>query len=165
MKVADDASENPKSIRIGLRLIAALEAAKSALILLTGFGLLALVHRDVEAIAVSLIRHLHINPASHYPRIFIDASRDLTDDRLKMLAIIAFCDAVLRSIEAVGLWLNRDWGKWLGVATGAIYIPFEVQELIKHATAFKLAAMVLNLGIVFYLALLTRRPQSQSPKR
>lgn len=163
MKQLSSGSQAGRSARpVGLRLIAALEAAKSALILLTGFGLLALVHRDVEAIAVTLVRHLHINPASHYPRIFIDASRNLTDDRLKMLAMIAFCDAVLRSIEAVGLWLNRDWGKWLGVATGAIYIPFEIQELIRHATIFKFAAVVLNVAIVVYLALLTRKPPSHA---
>lgn len=153
----------PSTERVGVRLIALLEALKSALIFLTGFGLLALVHRDVEALAATLIRHLHINPASHYPRIFLDASRGLTDDRLKMLALIAFCDAVLRSIEAVGLWLNRDWGKWLGVATGAIYLPWELQELVKHATMWKLAAVLLNVAIVIYLALLTRGNVARSP--
>jgi uncharacterized membrane protein (DUF2068 family) len=139
------------SERVGVRLIAVLEAAKAALILATGFGLLALVHRDVEAVAANIVRHLHINPASHYPRIFIDASRNLTDDRLRMLAALAFCDAVLRGIEAVGLWRNRDWGKWLGVATGAIYLPFEVLEVFRHVTALKIAAVVLNVGIVVYL--------------
>ncbi len=157
MKESKPSADSPAE-RVGVRLIAVLEGAKAALIFATGFGLLSLVHRDVEAVAVTIVRHLHINPASHYPRIFIEATHSLTNDRLRMLALLAFCDAVLRSIEAIGLWRNRDWGKWIGVATGAIYLPLEVMEIFRHATTLKMAALILNVAIVVYLLWLMRRP-------
>lgn len=143
--------------RYGVRVIAVLEAAKALMILATGFGLFALVHRDAEAIAMSIVKHLHVNPASKYPQIFLQACRHITDGNLRMLALLALFDSILRGIEAVGLWRGRDWGKWLGVVSGTIYIPFEIYELIRHASGFKVAALVINLVIVAYLGYLLRQ--------
>ena len=69
-----------------LRTIALLEAAKGALVLLVGFGLLSLVHHDVQRAAEHLIAHTHLNPASRYPHIFIDVANQLTDTRLLLIA-------------------------------------------------------------------------------
>lgn len=146
--------------RAGIRLIALFEAAKALLILLTGFGLLALIHHDVEAVAASVVRHLHINPANRYPRIFIKACENLTDFHLIALAMLALTDAILRGFVAVGLWHNRLWGKWLGVATAAIYIPFEVYELTVKLTWFRWAAVIINVAIVLYLAQSIRRERN-----
>jgi len=153
----------PSSQGFGIRAIAILEALKAILILVTGFGLLALVHRDVEGIAANIVRRLHINPASRYPQIFLEASRHVSDFHLRMLALLALLDAILRGIEAVGLWLDRPWGKWLGVVTGAVYIPFEVYELSLRLTEFRLAALLVNLAIVAYLAYSIRRQSRSGP--
>ncbi len=52
----------------GIRIVAAFEAAKGVLVLLVGFGLLALVHHDAQAMAEQLVERFHLNPASRYPR-------------------------------------------------------------------------------------------------
>jgi len=67
---------------VGVRGIAIIEAIKGLLVLLVGFGLLSLAHRDVEQFAAELVRHAHLNPASHYPHIFIEAATMATDSRL-----------------------------------------------------------------------------------
>jgi uncharacterized membrane protein (DUF2068 family) len=141
----------------GLRLIAVFEAIKAALILATGLGLLALIHRDVEAVAVIIVQHLHINPASKYPRIFIHACGNLTDVRLLLLASLAMIDAVLRGFIAVGLWRKRRWGEWLGLCAASIYLPFEFYELAARLTWFRLAAIAVNVAIIVYLACAIRR--------
>ena len=56
------------------RTIALLEGGKGLLVLLAGVGLLGLIHHDVQAVAEVLVREAHLNPASHIPRIFIEAS-------------------------------------------------------------------------------------------
>lgn len=145
-------SSIPSTLGLGIRVIAVFEAAKAILILVVGFGLLALAHRDAEAVAVNVVRHLHIGPASSYPSIFIKASRHLNDFNLWVLAGIAFADSVLRGVQAVGLWLDQSWGKWLGVVSGTVYIPFEIYELFLRVTSFKLAAIVVNVVVVVYLA-------------
>ena len=57
----------------GVYIVAWFEAAKGGLVLLVGFGLLALVHQDIQAMAEQLVRRFHLNPANHYPQIFIHA--------------------------------------------------------------------------------------------
>ena len=79
-----------------VRLIALFEGFKGAIVLLAGSGVLALLHHDVHALAATLVTHAHLNPASHYPRIFIDAASRLDDPHLLQLAAdeLALADAV-----------------------------------------------------------------------
>jgi len=72
-----------------LRAIAVYEAVKGALVLLTGFGLLVVFHRNIQQIAEQLVAHSHLNPASRFPRIFLDAAAEVTDARLWMFAAFA----------------------------------------------------------------------------
>ena len=136
----------------GIRIVAAFEAAKGCLVLLAGFGLLALVHHDAQAMAEQLVRRFHLNPASHYPRIFIDAAGAVTNSRLWLLASTALGYAAARIIEAYGLWRERRWAEWFAVATGAIYLPIEVYELFHRVTWAKVSLLVVNIAIVAYMS-------------
>src|SRR5206468_11757911 len=93
----------------GVRVVAAFEAAKGVLVLFAGCGLLTLLRKDVSSVAEELIRHLHLNPASRTPRIFLDAAERLSDTHLWLLAVLAFVYAGLRLVEAYGLWRARRW--------------------------------------------------------
>lgn len=147
----------------GVRAVALVEAAKAALVLLAGLGLLALIHRDVHALAEKVLEHMHLNPARRYPRIFIDAANNLTDSRLRMLASLAFLYATFRAIEAYGLWRERAWAEWFALVTSAIYLPIEGHELFLGFTWLKIAALLINIGIVVYMgyALRARRAAVQ----
>ena len=54
-----------------------------------GFGLLAVVDEDIQTVAEELVRTLHLNPAKHLPRIFLEAVERAADTRLWMLAAFA----------------------------------------------------------------------------
>ena len=138
--------------RKGVRAVAAVEAAKGAVILLAGFGLMALIHKDAQAVAEELVGHMHLNPASRYPRIFIDLAGHLSDGRLWLLASFALAYSSLRFLEAYGLWRERRWAEWLSVVSGGIYLPFEVYELVGGVTLLKLATLAITLAVVFYMA-------------
>lgn len=135
----------------GVRAIAIFEACKGALVLIVGFGLLSLLHRDLEAVAEHLVRISHLNPAHHYPRVFIEALTRVDDTRLKFLALIAFLYSVVRFIEAYGLWHIRAWAEWFAIISGGIYLPIEIYELFKHATIIKAIVLVFNALMVAYL--------------
>jgi uncharacterized membrane protein (DUF2068 family) len=135
----------------GLHTIACLEALKGVLVLVVGFGLLSLVDRDLQAAAERLVRLSHLNPAHHYPQVFIEALANTTDARLKFFAALAFLYAGVRFIEAYGLWRMKAWAEWLGIVSGSVYLPVEVFELIKHATFLKGSVFLINAGIVSYL--------------
>ncbi len=90
-----------------LRTVALVEAIKGVLVLVVGFGVLSIAHGDVERLGERLIAHLHLNPAKHYPQIFIEAMDHLTEAHLWTLAIAALAYSLVRFIEAYGLWTEK----------------------------------------------------------
>ena len=140
-----------KTRRRGLRVVAIFEGAKGGLVLITGFGLLAFIHRSLHNAAEELVRHLHLNPARHYPRIFLDAVARVTDTQLWLLALSAILYVVVRFIEAFGLWHRKRWAEWFGALSGGIYIPVELFELARGYSWVKLTVLAVNLAIVAYL--------------
>lgn len=134
-----------------IRLIAIFEAAKGVLVLLAGFGLLGLIHRDAGRLAEELVRHFHLNPASRYPRIFVEAAAKSNDTTLVLLALAAFAYAAFRLFEAFGLWYQRRWAEWLGAVSGSAYIPIELYELMHGVSWPKVTLLVVNLACVVYL--------------
>jgi uncharacterized membrane protein (DUF2068 family) len=131
-----------------VRAVALLEAAKGILVILTGIGTLSLIHHNAQEIAEQLVGHLHLNPAKHYPRIFIDAAVNLTDSRLWMLATLAATYGLVRFVEAYGLWFGRRWAEWFAAVSGGIYIPFEIYELLQRITWLSLGALAVSVLIV-----------------
>lgn len=132
----------------GIRAIALFEAAKGAVVLLAGFGLLGLLHRDVQAVAERMVRFSHLNPASKYPRIFVDAATQVTDAQLWLFAAAAATYSTVRGFEAYGLWRGRAWAEWLALVGGALYVPLEYYHLWHRFTWFRLAFLGANLAVV-----------------
>src|SRR5262249_42934930 len=110
---------------VGLKAAALFEALKGLLVILAGLGLLAFVHHDAQAFAERLVHQLHLNPARHYPRIFIEAAGRLTDARIWLFATGAFAYSALRFAEAYGLWRARPWAEWIGIVSGGRDLPGE----------------------------------------
>ncbi len=135
----------------GLHVVALFEAAKGLLVLVAGFGLLAFIHKDVHEAAMQLVEHVHLNPASHYPRIFLDLTERINDTRLWGMAIAAAMYSVVRMIEAAGLWLRKTWAEWFAVLTGGMYIPIEIFEVARSVTWPRVTVLVVNLAVVSYL--------------
>jgi uncharacterized membrane protein (DUF2068 family) len=138
--------------RGGLRVVATFEALKGLLVLLAGCGLLSAIHKDLHLAAVHLVRVMHFNPAKHYPSIFIDAADRVTDLQLWMLALSALLYSVVRFVEAYGLWKQMQWAEWFGLLSGAMYIPLEIFEASREFTWPRITVLVVNLGVVGYLA-------------
>lgn len=141
----------------GLRVVALFEAAKGAVVLLAGFGVLAFVDRGTAQSVDGLVEHLHLNPANRVPRVFLELMNDASNRELQWLAAGALAYAVLRLAEAFGLWRARAWAEWLSVVSGAIYVPFELYELSRGVTPLRLGMLLVNLGIVVYMSFALRR--------
>jgi uncharacterized membrane protein (DUF2068 family) len=139
-------------IKGGLRVISIIEAIKGLLILLAGLGLLEYTHTDVYLSAEQLVRHFHLNPASRYPRIFLDLADHMTDQQLWAIVLSALLYALARFVEAYGLWHKRLWAESFGLLTGGMYIPFELFEIARGVTWPKTVLLIVNAGIVGYLS-------------
>ena len=144
-----------------IRYVAYFEAFKGVLVALVGTGLLSLVHRDVLELATRLVEHAHLNPASKYPSIFLQAASHMGDSRLMLLALGAAAYAAVRLTEAYGLYFERAWAEWLAAVSGAIYVPVEVFQLVRRPSWLGAALLLLNLAVVAVMvqALRARRRQ------
>ena len=151
--------------RAGLRAIAAFEGMKGVLVLAAGFGAAALVHRDLQTLVEEVVSHFHLNPASRFPRIFVDAASRTTDARLWAFAALAAGYAAIRLLEAYGLWRARRWAGWLGAASGGLYVPVELYEILRRATVTRAVLLTGNLVVVAYLVGQLYRDRNQAPAR
>lgn len=146
--------------RRAIRAIAAVEAAKGLVVLLAATGLLSLLHADLGVLAARLVRYSHLNPASHYPRIFIDAASQLQTPRLLWLALGAIAYSLLRLVEAWGLLHEQAWAEWLAAGGGAIYVPIELAEVLHQPTALGLGVLTANVAVVAVMVMALRARRS-----
>ena len=135
----------------GLHVVALFEGAKGLLVLLVGFELLTFIHKDVHEAALRLVEHIHLNPASHYPRIFLDLTERINDTKLWGMALAAAMYSIVRLIEAVGLWLRKKWAEWFAILTGGMYIPVEIFEVVQRVSWPRVTVLIVNVGVVSYL--------------
>jgi uncharacterized membrane protein (DUF2068 family) len=140
-----------------IRLVALFEGLKGLVVLLAGTGLLGLVHRDAHALALSLVAHAHLNPAGRYPQIFLEAASHLHESRLLLLAAGALLYALLRFVEAFGLYRQRAWAELLAAVSGAVYLPFEAFAFARDPTALHAGLLLANAAVVAVMVLAYRR--------
>lgn len=135
-----------------LRTVAALEAAKGIAVLLLGFGLLSLLHKDVEEAAERLLLHVHLGADQRLSRAFLRLASQLTDQRLWGIFFGALAYSTVRFVEAWGLWWRRVWAEWFALLSGALYVPFELIKVVERPNIWHAALLAGNISIVLYLA-------------
>ena len=77
-----------------LRAVALFELGKGLVVLLLGFGVVSLVHRDAWDVAENLLRMLHVSPEHHYAQVFLNLADNVTDAKLWAVAagaLVAGC--------------------------------------------------------------------------
>ena len=74
-----------------------------------------------------------------------------TPTRLEIAGLIALGYGVVLGIEGAGLWLMKTWAEWFSVIVTASLIPFEVWEVAQQLTLLRVAVLVINVAVVWYL--------------
>jgi uncharacterized membrane protein (DUF2068 family) len=152
-----------EALNEGLRAVALFEAFKGTLALLAAGGLFYFIPHDLRHIALELVGRLHLNPGKSYPNVFSRILEDTSNAQLWLIGCLVVVYALVRFIEAYGLWRARRWAEWLAAASGAIYVPFELYELSRGFSWLKLAALAANLAVVAFMVL-SLRSRSTGPR-
>ena len=153
------------SAKAGLRGMALIESAKGLLVLGAGLGLFALAHRDIQSTAEELVKHLHLNPARHLPKIFLHLAANLSDGRLWFLASAAVIYSSGRFVEAYGLWHDWKWMKWFAVLSGGIYLPAELGEVLYRFSWVKLIVFGVNALVVAFISFEVASERSRNNRK
>jgi uncharacterized membrane protein (DUF2068 family) len=150
-------------VSVGLRTVAVFEAAKAAVVLLLGCGVLDLLHKNLDDLAERVAEILHVNPEGKLSNLFLKLPSHATDRTLWVLAMGALVYAAVRSIAAYGLWREREWAQWFELLSIALYLPPELYWLLRRPSGLKGGVLVTNLLILLFMATLrikaVRHPQ------
>lgn len=146
--------EERKSFAIrhfGLRGVALFEAGKGVLALVLASILLTMRHKDMDSIARHALRALHINPDRQFYHDVIQAAGKVTSRSIWLFVFAVVAYAIIRFVEAGGLWLEREWAEWFALLSGSIYLPWEIYELMRRENIWKWIVFGVNVVIVLYL--------------
>lgn len=82
----------------------------------------------------------------------LDKILNITPQKLEFSGIGSALYAAVTTVEAIGLWYEKQWAHVLVLFLVGISIPPEVYELFKGFSLLKLSAFVINVAVFWYLA-------------
>ncbi|GAA0704119.1 DUF2127 domain-containing protein [Dokdonella soli] len=87
----------------------------------------------------------------------IDWLLGLGPHQFRLFGSAALVYAALYAVQGVGLWFGKRWAEYLVVAETSLLLPFEIWELLRRFSLFKLVVLVVNVAVIIYLIHLLRR--------
>jgi uncharacterized membrane protein (DUF2068 family) len=149
-------SKTPEPFSPILFLIALFKLFKAALLIVVGLGALKLLHKDLSTTALHWAQVLHMDPENRYIHRILARVFRVTPKQLKELSVGTFIYAGLFLTEGLGLLLRKHWAEYFVIVTTSLLVPLEIYELVRHFTVVKLAVLVINVLIVWYLVVRVR---------
>jgi uncharacterized membrane protein (DUF2068 family) len=141
----------------GVLYIAIYKILEGLLLLAAAFGVLKLLHHDVEAIAYHWVNVVRIDPGNYFIHHLLERLANVDDHRLKELSVGTFIYAAIALVEGVGLALRKRWAEYFTVIITISFIPLESYELWRHVTPLKITLLIVNIIVVAYLIVELRR--------
>ena len=140
-----------------LFLIGLFKLFKGISLLIVGVGLLRLLHRDVATVAEHWIEVLRVDPDNRFIHRALLRIFNVTPKQLKELSAGTFIYSAIFLTEGTGLLARKHWAEYMTLISTGLFIPLEVYEIFRHFTWVKVAVTVVNVGIVWYLAVRVKR--------
>jgi uncharacterized membrane protein (DUF2068 family) len=141
----------PHSHNAWLILIAAFKLTQALLFVAIGVGALRLLHQDVNDVLARLADHLRFDPESRFVNFILEKAALVDDRLLRRIGTAVFIYAALDLTEGIGLYLEKVWAEYLTLAITASFLPLEIFELFRRITVIRVALLVVNVLVFFYL--------------
>jgi uncharacterized membrane protein (DUF2068 family) len=146
----------------GLMIIAAFKLLKGFALLAVGIGAHSLVHKDLDLVVEHWVDVFRVDPNNHYLHGLLERFADLDPHRLQQLSIGTFFYAAVLLTEGVGLALGKRWAEYFTIIVTSSFIPLELYEILRHTTLMKVVLLLINVAVVWYLALELRRARKSA---
>ena len=137
--------------------IAIFKLVKGALLIAVAIGAIKLLHHDVAEAMTNLVQSLRADPDNRFIHKGLMKLGSLDDHKLEEISVGSFFYAALLLTEGVGLLLRKRWAEYFTVIITASLMPLELYELIERFTLVRVAVIILNAVIVWYLIARLRR--------
>ena len=125
----------------------------TALLLWSAFVVLVVAGREDPRnfFSVLIFRTFHGNPPEMALRFLVRNMEFISHAMIIRFALATAAYAAVETAEAVGLFLRKGWAEWLVILVTVSFIPFEVYECLTRPNPIKLASLIGNLIILWYL--------------
>jgi len=94
---------------------------------------------------------VHVNPDRRFYHDIMQAAGKVTPHGIWLFVFGVVVYAIVRFIEAGGLWREREWAEWFALLSGSMYLPVEIYELIRRQHILKWIILGINILMVLYL--------------
>jgi uncharacterized membrane protein (DUF2068 family) len=142
---------------IWILLIGLFKLVKGVGLLILGVGLLKMLHRDVATVAEHWIEVLRVDPDNRFVHRALLKIFNVTPKQLKELSAGTFVYSAIFLTEGVGLLARKHWAEYMTLISTGLFIPLEVYEIYRHFTMLKVGVTVVNMAIVWYLAMRVKK--------
>jgi uncharacterized membrane protein (DUF2068 family) len=134
-----------------LRTVAVFKLLKAAMLIITGIGILKLMHNDVASTLQHWVARLGLDPGRRFVSEAIERATALPHERIRDLGIVSFIYAGLFITEGVGLWMLKRWAEWFTVIITSSLVPVEAYEIVQRTTLIRIVVLLINIAVVVYL--------------
>jgi uncharacterized membrane protein (DUF2068 family) len=148
----------------GLLLIGIFKLGKALLFFCIGVGVIHLLHKDIGDEVLKLASALKFDPESRFVSLMMEKVDLIDDHRLREIGLATFSYSALALTEGVGLLLEKVWAEYLTLILTISFLPWELYELVRRPSWFRLCLLVINLVVLAYLIWLLRRKKALRPE-
>ncbi len=144
----------------GLLVIGLFKLAKSILFFCIGVGAIHLLHKDLSDEVVRVATALRFDPESHFVSLLLEKVDLINVHRLREIGIATFAYSGVALTEGIGLLRRKVWAEYLTLVLTASALPWEIFELLRRPTWFRLYLFVINLCVLGYLLWLLKKKRA-----
>ena len=137
---------------LGLKIIAVGKLIKVATLIAVGIAAIAVVGHDPPAALTHAASVCGIDAGSRHLHRLASKLSGVSTKQLREIGFASFVYAAVFAVEGIGLWKKKTWAEYLTVIVTLSFIPLEIHEIARHASAPKIAMLVLNVVVLVYLA-------------
>ena len=141
----------------GLFLIGLFKLAKAIFFIGISLGALHFIHHSLYVTVDRIVAYLRVDPESHLVNLLLERVGTVTHHKLRVFSIGSSLYAILCITEATGLLLRKVWAEYFTLWLSVSFIPWELYELVRHPSTWRVAILLTNLLVVAYLVWLLQR--------
>ena len=146
----------PAHTHRALRVIAAYKLIKASSLIIVAIAAFGLIKSEHVVALADWLMQLPVHQGHPHAVALVDKLLGLGPRKFLAIGIVACVYASVFAVEGWGLWREKRWAEYLTVIVTASLIPLELWEIFHHFTWLKIAALALNIAIVWYLIHLLR---------
>jgi uncharacterized membrane protein (DUF2068 family) len=124
---------------------------KGCLLILISLKGMSLMNRDLRQFVDGLIAQFNLDVDRSVIAMTLKKVGMINGHLLFIISIAVFLYGVLDLVEAYGLHKRRRWAEYLTVFATALFIPFEIYEVLEKLTLIRGGALILNVVVVIFL--------------